>query len=217
MVPIKTNYANSANHGGMGTKKKYIVIHYTANDGDSDENNGRYFANNVVKASAHFFVDDDSITCSVPEKYKAYAVGGNKYSNCHLTGGGKLYGKCTNSNSISIELCDNVKNGTIYPSQKTIQNAIELTEKLMKEHGIPAANVIRHFDVTGKPCPAYWCGSEANNAKWYSEFHDKLNAEIKEAKAIIKAKAGLSEVTIGYLASYTYGDDLLKKLAKAMK
>ena len=38
-----------------------------------------------------------------------------------------------------------------------------------------------------------------------------------EAKSIIKTKAGLSDATIVYLDSYRYGDDLLIKLAKAMK
>lgn len=36
-------------------------------------------------------------------------------------------------------------------------------------------------------------------------------------KANIKAKAGLSDSTIEYLADYKYGEDLLKKLSNAMK
>lgn len=38
-----------------------------------------------------------------------------------------------------------------------------------------------------------------------------------EAKRILKAKAGLSDATITYLDSYRYGDDLIVKLAEAMK
>lgn len=175
---LKTNLANKSNYGSSRStsKIKYIVIHYTANDGDTDENNGKYFKNNVVKASAHYFVDSDSITQSVPDNYVAYSVGGNKYSNCSTTGGGKYYGKCTNSNSISIELCDDVKNGVIYPSVKTIANALELTEYLMNKYSIPKTNVIRHFDVTGKLCPAYWSGTSDKNNKWKTEFFDKINA-----------------------------------------
>lgn len=38
-----------------------------------------------------------------------------------------------------------------------------------------------------------------------------------EAKKILKEKAGLSDATIVYLDSYRYGDDLLAKLAQAVK
>ncbi len=174
---LKKNLANKKNYGGSRkiSAIKYIVIHYTANDGDTDEGNGKYFHSNIVKASAHYFVDSDSVTQSVPDDYVAWSVGGSKYSNCKSTGGGKFYGKCTNSNSISIELCDDKKNGTVYPSAATITNAIELTKDLMKKYGIPAENVIRHFDVTGKLCPAYWCGTDVKNKKWKTEFQDKLS------------------------------------------
>ena len=40
---------------------------------------------------------------------------------------------------------------------------------------------------------------------------------VEEAKKTIKQKAGLTDSTIDYLAGYKYGDDLLKKLAAAMK
>ena len=180
MVKIKQRRANRNNYGLSRNVKniKYIVIHYTANDGDSDESNGNYFATRIIKASAHYFVDDDSITQSVPDNYVAYSVGGSKYTSCSITGGGKYYKKCTNSNSISIELCDVVKNGQIYPSAKTIANAIELTKLLMKKYNIPASNVIRHFDVTGKGCPNYWCGTNTKNKLWLTEFKNKLTTKI---------------------------------------
>lgn len=174
---LKTNIANKNNYGKARdvSSIKYIVLHYTANDGDTDENNGKYFKNNIVKASAHYFVDDDSITQSVPDNYVAYSVGGNKYSDCSITGGGKYYNKATNSNTLSIEICDDVKNGVVYPSVKTIENAIEFTKTKMKEYNIPKENVIRHFDVNGKKCPAYWCGNTEKNSKWKTEFWNKLS------------------------------------------
>ena len=173
---LKTNLSNRANYGSARdvSKIKYIVIHYTANDGDTDENNGKYFKNNIVKASAHYFVDDDSVTQSVPDNYAAWAVGGNKYASCSTTGGGKYHGICTNTNSLSIEICDDVKNGVIYPSAATIENAIALTKEKMKEYNVPADRVIRHFDVVGKICPAYWCGNAEKDAKWKTEFWNKL-------------------------------------------
>ena len=201
---IKTVIANAKNFGGWRSlsKIKYIVIHYTANDGDTDEANGKYFRNNVVKASAHYFVDDDSITQSVKDERIAYAVGGKKYSDCAKTGGGKYYGKCTNSNSISIELCDDVKNGTIYPSAKTLTNALELTEYLMKKYNVPKSNVIRHFDVTGKYCPRYWM----DDVKWKSEFWNKIGNDHKTTvkdSYLVKITANTLNVRKGAGVNYS--------------
>ena len=177
---------NRNNYGSIRSTSiiKYIVIHYTANNGDTAKANGNYFKNNPnISASAHYFVDDNYVVRSVADNYIAWSVGGSKYANCSSTGGGKYYGNCTNTNSISIELCDCNKDYQIYATQKTINRALELTEYLMKKYNIPKANVIRHFDVTGKLCPEYWCGTTAKNAKWKSEFWNKIGfacAPVKE-------------------------------------
>lgn len=208
MVAIKIHTANRANYGRQRPTSdiKYIVIHYTANDGDTDENNGKYFANNVTKSSAHYFVDDDSITQSVPDNYVGYSVGGNRYANYKQTGGAKFYKTCNNSNSISIELCDDVKNGVIYPSAKTIANALDLARLLMRKYNVPADRVIRHFDVTGKICPAYW----VDNAKWRAEFWNKLGGVsspvVTEEKSkfpyLVKINTDVLNVRIGAGTGY---------------
>ena len=92
MVPIKVNLANPANYGGKRSKIEYIVMHYTANDGDSDEGNGNYFHNNVVNASAHYFVDGDSITQSVPDNYVAWSVGGKNIQTADRQVAGNFMG-----------------------------------------------------------------------------------------------------------------------------
>ena len=169
MVEIKIKTANRSNYGGKRSTAdiKYIVIHYTANDGDTDEGNGNYFANNIVGASAHYFVDDDSITRSVPDDYIAWAVGGSKYK---YTKGGTFYGKCTNANSISIELCDTKKNGVYDFTEATIKNAADLVKLLMKKYNVPVERVIRHYDVTGKVCPKPFVDDE----KAWKEFKERL-------------------------------------------
>lgn len=211
MVTIKVNLANKKNYGGsrLTSNIKYIVIHYTANDGDTDENNGKYFRNNVVESSAHYFVDDDSITQSVPDNYVAWSVGGNKYNNS----GGKLYKKCTNNNSISIELCDDVRDGVVYPSAKTIQNALELVAHLMNKYSIPKENVIRHYDVNGKPCPKYW----VDDIKWKSEFWNKIGGStptgVEKYKKQVQERFGFEDRTIEWLATYKSADALFERLA----
>lgn len=184
-MQIKTELANRKNYGGyrLPSAIKYIVIHYTGNDGDTDESNAKYYKNNVPQSSAHYFVDSDSITQSVPDNYAAWAVGGDKYDSCVRTGGGKYHGICKNANSISIEICDDKRNGVLYPSQATISRTVELTKFLMKKYGIPASNVIRHFDVTGKLCPAYW----VDNAKWQSEFWTKIGGKVTAGADAVNA------------------------------
>lgn len=211
---FKTNLANRSNYGSKRSVNdiKYIVIHYTANDGDTDENNGKYYANNYVGASAHLFVDDDSVTQSVPDNYVAWSVGGKKWNDCATTGGGKLYGKATNNNTLSIEICDDVRNGVVYPSAKTIENVIELTKKKMKEYNIPIENVIRHFDVNGKHCPAYWCATADKNAKWKTEFLNKLtDTTIKEEKEYYRVGTSWNGKCVGQVGAFTNKDNAIKK------
>ena len=207
---FKTRIANKSNYGSQRTlsKIKYIVIHYTANDGDSDEGNGNYFANHIVEASAHYFVDGDSITQSVPDDYVAWSVGGNKYSDCNKTGGGKLYGQCTNANSISIELCDEVRNGVSDFTASTIENAIELIKMLMSKYNVDINRVIRHFDVVGKPCPKPY----VDNAKW-KEFKNLITGsgaltmtqyeELKKAISELKGKIDIIEKSTEKVYNYT--------------
>lgn len=166
---FKKNIANRANYGNRRSTSniKYLVYHYTSNDGDSDENNGKYFHNNVVKASAHYFVDDDSVTQSVPDDFVAWSVGGRCQSAHH-----PLYKVCTNSNSISIEMCDTNKNGVVEITDATMQNAIELGKAIMKHYNIPLDRVIRHYDVNGKACPN--CNGLLNDNTW-NAFKAHLN------------------------------------------
>lgn len=81
--------------------------------------------------------------------------------------GGAYYGKCTNSNSIGIEMC--CTNSDV--SQTTVDNTIELVKYLMVKYNIPASNVIRHYDVTNKMCPA----PMVNNPTRWEAFKIALN------------------------------------------
>lgn len=168
---LKTNYADKSNYGSYRStsKIKYIVIHYTANDGDTDESNAKYFKRKNIKASAHYFVDDDSVTISVPDTYIAWSVGGSRYANYKITGGAKYYKIATNENTLNIEMCDTIKNGKHDVSEKTLANTIQLVKTLMNKYHIPLSNVIRHFDVTGKSCPSYF----VNNISW-NNFKNRL-------------------------------------------
>ena len=146
---------------------KYIVLHYTANSGTkaTAKGNANYFHNADRKASAHYVCDEGSIIYQcVPDTYAAYAVGDRqKYTN----GGAQLKGKCTNSNSISIEMVSHTDSkGNYYIPEATINHAAELTHALMSKYHIPSSNVTRHWSVTGKLCPAPMCHTSEGNARW---------------------------------------------------
>ena len=183
--------AASGNYGDSRTTSqiKYLVFHYTGNDGDKAANNASYFQHNIVKASAHYFVDDTTVYLSVPELNVAWSVGGNKYSNADKTGGGTMYGVINNTNSISIEMCDTIHNGVYQASEATMENAAALGRELMAKYSIPIDNVYRHFDVTGKHCPSYLI----NERKWES-----FKSRLEDVEMDVKK---LSDDDIVYLIS----------------
>lgn len=194
----KTLIANRRNYGSKRSTRviKFLVYHYTANDGDTDEANAKYFHNNVVKASAHRFVDDDSVTISVPDNYVAYHCGGGLQGR----DGHRFYKICTNTNSIGIEMCDTIKNGKYEVSSKTRANAIALGKEIVKKYGIKKENVIRHFDVTGKNCPAYFVKDEEAWKKFRDEIFETKKKEFKTYH--IKVTANVLNVREGAGTNY---------------
>lgn len=204
--------ANPGNYGGSrgASQIKYLVYHYTGNDGDAARNNAAYFQNNVVQASAHYFVDDTTVYRSVPDLKVAWAVGGSKYANADATGGGKMYGIITNTNSISIEMCDTIKNGVYQASEKTLENAIALGKYLMQVYNIPVENVYRHFDVTGKHCPSYLIAE----SKWV-EFKERL-IDMDVTKLTDDQILYLANRIQSVLAARPVSDTLAPELAEAV-
>ena len=170
LLPYSSNYKK-----GRSAKIKYIVIHYTGNKGDTAFNNVKYFAKNYVKASAHFFVDENSVYTSVPADDTAWHCGGGLQG----TGGHQWYGLCTNSNSIGIEMCLLDKNGKV--KQGTVTRCITLVKYLMEKYQIPSQNVVRHYDVTGKNCPMPFVN---DSDKWQKFKKELENFEMEEIKRI---------------------------------
>lgn len=161
---IKTLLANAKY--SMGDKRdrstvKYIVIHYTGNNNDTAEANAKYFANtNTRTAGAHFFVDrKGNIYKSVNMNVVAWSVGG-VYTTSN--GAGSYYKKCTNANSVSIELCDIASKK---PSKKQIA-ATKWLVNYIQTKCVNAKTIIRHWDVNGKACPATMTGT--SNELWTS-------------------------------------------------
>lgn len=147
---IKNKPCNQANYGRTrgSCEIEYIVIHYTANLGDSAKNNADYFAREKLKSSAHYFVDEHEIWASVPLYKAAWHCGGGLQGSS----GHKFHGICNNTNSIGVEICMLTKNAVL--RKDSIRHAAELVRELMAKYNIDVHHVIRHYDVTGKQCPA---------------------------------------------------------------
>lgn len=206
---LKEQLANSGNYGGSrnASQIRYLVYHYTGNDGDKAANNAAYFHWNTAKASAHYFVDDTTVWRSVPDLKVAWSVGGSKYANADKTGGGTMYGIITNTNSISIEMCDTIRNGVYQASEATLANAAALGRELMAKYGIPLERVYRHFDVTGKHCPSYLV-----NAQKWAEFKKRLEVKIMDNTPSPAHKEGVEwAVKNGILTGNSEGDLMLSQ------
>lgn len=165
---VQTKRCRAENCGGKRASQiAYIVVHYTANYGDTAKNNADYFAREVVKASAHYFVDESAVWQSVPDDYIAWHCGGSLQGS----GGHTYYGKCKNANSLGVEICMMDKQGRL--RQGSIDNAVKLVRELMDKYGVPADRIIRHYDVTGKNCPA----PMVSNMTLWRKFKDSLKED----------------------------------------
>ena len=176
---IQTKLCRSDNCGGKRTQRiQFLVIHDTAKYGDTAKNNVDYFAREHVGASAHYFVDETAIWQSVPDDQIAWHCGANTY----------YHTRCRNSNSIGIEICMLDKRGNI--RQESIDMAAKFTAFLMEKYQIPVTNVVRHYDVTHKNCPApmvedsgLWTAflnrleDEDMNIEKFSELMNEYNVE----------------------------------------
>ena len=185
---------------GRTSNIKYIVIHYTSNDGDAAKNNVDYYARTKdLQASAHYYVDEKEVWQSVKEGDTAWHCGAASYK----------HPSCRNSNSIGIELCSRY-NGDIKADKKankvdfkkyyfnaaTLEKAVELIKELMVKYNIPVENVIRHYDVTGKTCPA----PMALNALLWDKFKTMLKTSAPKQET--KLESGND---IDYALKWKYG------------
>lgn len=155
---------------------KYIAIHYTAG-ASSAPGRAKSMKNgweSKKEASADFGCDDRDMVQFNPDlrNYRCWSVGDAKKT---AGGGAQLYGKATNSNTISIEICSNLKEGYDhskvnhdgwYFTEAALSNAAKLVKILMRKFNIPIERVVRHYDISGKICPGVvgW-----NNYKLYSK------------------------------------------------
>ncbi|MFB7142496.1 N-acetylmuramoyl-L-alanine amidase [Gottfriedia sp. NPDC056225] len=162
-----------------GVKK--IVIHWTANPGASAQSHQRYFNGSAIKnktyASAHIFVDSKEAICIIPLDEVAYHANDHYERN---SSGGVYRGVpelAPNANklSIGVEMCLE-KDGTV--SQYTITRAVRVVAELCKMFKLDANDIVRHYDITHKPCPKTFI----DHPERFNEFKAQVNAVLNPPK-----------------------------------
>ena len=144
-----------------------IVIHYTANPGTTAQENRNYFEGlkdtGATYASSHFVIglEGEIIQC-LPSSEISYA------SNFR------------NSDTLSIECCHPDDSGQF--TDATYEALVQLTAWLCENFQVPADQVIRHYDVTGKECPKYF----VDHPDAWEQFRQDTAARM----AAIEAEAG---------------------------
>lgn len=145
---VKVDYLTPNRYSRPGTELKQInavVVHYTANPGTSAKNNRSYFEGLKTKgttyASSHYIIGlEGEVLQIIPLTEEAYA------SNDR------------NGDTIAIECCHPDETGEF--NEQTYASLVSLTAALCVEFDLGEEDVIRHYDVTGKPCPLYYVEHE---------------------------------------------------------
>ncbi|MEE1131917.1 MAG: peptidoglycan recognition family protein [Caryophanon sp.] len=118
-----------------------IVIHYVGNPSSTAQQNRDYFDTPTTKVSAHFVIGlQGEIIQALPLHEMSLAT------------------NWRNRDTISIEVTHPDASGQF--TKASYDALVRLTAWLLHVSDLPADNVIRHYDVTGKLCPLYYVENE---------------------------------------------------------
>lgn len=151
---IPTNTANNRRPGHKLTPTT-ITIHNTANPSSSARDERGWLTNpaNTATASYHIVLDDKETIEVLPLNESAWHAG---------DGSGAASG---NRTSIGIEICESGDYA------RTLERAVDLVSKMLKERGWGVDRLRRHYDWSGKICPRLmydggsWAGWESFKAR----------------------------------------------------
>ncbi|MGI6019763.1 MAG: glucosaminidase domain-containing protein [Marvinbryantia sp.] len=171
-----------------GNKKKYIAVHYLGVVGQNHDLSSD-------GSGAHFYIYWDGTIyqrCSL--NAVPWAVGTAGYYT-------QKHPKANNYNTISIEMCckcdgnaQSAEDPKWYFTKETQEACVWLVQKLMKENGIPAENVLRHFDIVNKTCPAPYVHNNKYRGTWtWEEFRRRISGQQNTSGTQTSEFAGLSE------------------------
>ncbi len=179
------NAISSASVPHWGNKKQYIAIHYLGVVGQSHE-----LASDGT--GAHYYIYwDGTIYQRCSHDAIVWAVGtAGYYTQKHPV--------ARNANTISIEMCCKCDGDSTsaddpkwYFTEATQEACVWLVKKLRRELDIPVENVLRHYDIVNKVCPAPYVHNNKYRTSWtWSEFKSRIS---DGSNAEENAGAGSSE------------------------
>jgi N-acetylmuramoyl-L-alanine amidase CwlA len=127
-----------------------LVIHWTADlrtGANARAVRDWYERNRAYKVSAHYVVDDRSIVQCVPESEVAYHTG-----KAVRQPGLSFLGRYPNNSALAVEWCVNSDGD----GAETYRNVVGLCGAICSSYGWGAEKLFRHYDITGKLCPAFF-------------------------------------------------------------
>lgn len=179
---IDVRSASKVNVPQWGNAAQYIAVHYLGVVGENNRiESGGY--------GAHYYIYwDGTVYQAADHNAILWQVGSNGYYV-------QKHPYARNSNTIGIEMCvkcdGNPKNASDpywYFTEATQNACVELVQKLMRDLGIPASNVLRHYDIVNKVCPAPYVNNNGYKGTWtWDQFKARLSGS---APAPAPAPAG---------------------------
>lgn len=155
---------------------EYIAVHWTANTNvGANASANAYYLRKKRAAGTHFCIDDQEVVLCTEEENVAYAVGdrywrGFKPKPWLVNPNGSR--KILNNNSMSYEMClGGDRNDSLI-----IDRTAQLIGWQLVNKGLDISRVIRHHDVTGKPCPRF---TYATTLEWDQVKEDSCFNEFK--------------------------------------
>jgi len=149
---------------------EYIIVHYTANNSESaDAKMNAIYLRNKHAAGTHYCVDDTDVIQCTKEDMVAYAIGDAYWKGFTpkpwlLNPNGTR--RVLNHNSLSYEMClGGSRNDSII-----IETTAQMVGWQLVNKGLDISRVLRHHDVTGKPCPKFFY----DGLKWQQEKEDSM-------------------------------------------
>jgi N-acetylmuramoyl-L-alanine amidase CwlA len=159
-----------------------LTIHNTGNPSSTARNERDWLTNTSNKrtASYHIVVDEQGAIECLPLNEHAWHSGDGNGS------------KSGNRTSIGIEICESGD------YEKTLDNAVELVAKMLKDRGWGTDRLRRHYDWSGKICPRlmYSDGSWAGWIKFKATVAAKMQPKNEEDQQMTAAeKKAFEELT----------------------